>query len=168
VRADAEQIQTAAERAARLTRQLLIFSRRHETKPETLDLNAIVADIRNLLSRSIGAHIELTVTLALNLPPIKADRGQIEQVLLNLAVNARDAMPHGGTLTIATSPRPDLNTSYTATHPGTAPGRYAELTVADTGTGMSEDVAPPPLRTVFHHQSRKTRAPAWACRLCMA
>jgi len=133
VRADAEQIQTAAERAARLTRQLLIFSRRHE-------INAIVADIRNLLSRSIGAHIELTVTLALNLPPIKADRGQIEQVLLNLAVNARDAMPHGGTLTIATSPA-DLNTSYTATHPGTAPGRYAELTVADTGTGMSEDVA---------------------------
>ncbi len=140
VRADAEQIQAAAERAARLTRQLLIFSRRQETMPETLDLNAIVADIRNLLSRSIGAHIELTVTLAPDLPPIEADRGQIEQVLLNLAVNARDAMPHGGTLTIATSPA-DLDTSYTTTHPGTVPGRYARLTIADTGTGMSEDVA---------------------------
>jgi two-component system cell cycle sensor histidine kinase/response regulator CckA len=140
VRADAEQIQAAAERAARLTRQLLIFSRRQETTPETLDLNAIVADIRNLLSRSIGAHIELTVILAPYLPPIEADRGQIEQVLLNLAVNARDAMPHGGTLTIATSPV-DLDASYTASHPGTAPGRFARLTVADTGTGMSEDVA---------------------------
>jgi two-component system cell cycle sensor histidine kinase/response regulator CckA len=140
VLADAEQIQAAAERAARLTRQLLIFSRRQETKPETLDLNAIVADIRNLLSRSIGADIELTVTLAQDLPSIEADRGQIEQVLLNLAVNARDAMPHGGTLTIATNPA-DFDASYTTAHPGTAPGRYAELTVADTGTGMSEEVA---------------------------
>jgi PAS domain S-box-containing protein len=140
VRADAEQIQATAERAAQLTRQLLVFSRRQETKPQTLDLNAIVADVRNLLARSIGAHIELTVSLAPDLPPIRADQGQIEQVLLNLAVNARDAMPAGGTLAIATSPA-ELDHGYAAAHPGAAPGRYAELTVADTGTGMSHDVA---------------------------
>ena len=140
VRADVEQIRAAAERAARLTRQLLVFSRRQETKPQALDLNAIVADVRNLLARSIGAHIELTVSFAPDLPPIRADQGQIEQVLLNLAVNARDAMPAGGTLAIATSPA-DLDHDYAAAHPGAAPGRYAELTVADTGTGMSDDVA---------------------------
>jgi two-component system cell cycle sensor histidine kinase/response regulator CckA len=140
VRADAEQIQSVAQRAARLTRQLLIFSRREPAKTEALDLGVIVADVHNLLSRSIGAHIELHVAAAVNLPTIEADRGQIEQVLLNLAINARDAMPEGGTLTIGTS-LAELGDSYARLHPGVSPGRYAELAVSDTGTGMSAAVA---------------------------
>jgi PAS domain S-box-containing protein len=140
VLADAEEIKAAAQRAARLTRQLLIFSRRETVQTEPLDLNAIVADVHNLLSRSIGAHVELQLEPAVNLPTIEADRGQIEQVLLNLAINARDAMPEGGTLTIGTS-LAELGESYVRLHPGVSPGRYAELAVSDTGTGMSAAVA---------------------------
>jgi PAS domain S-box-containing protein len=139
VRADIQQIQSAAERAARLTRQLLIFARAEPTQPLPLDLNAIVEEIHNLLSRSIGAHIELTVEPAAALPAIEADRGQLEQVLLNLAINARDAMPGGGTLTIKTGSA-ELDQAYADAHPGARPGRHVELTVADTGTGMSAEV----------------------------
>jgi signal transduction histidine kinase/ActR/RegA family two-component response regulator len=139
VRADVEQIQTAAERAARLTKQLLIFARRDTVTLGPLDLNAIVADIRNLLSRSIGQHIALNVEAAADLATILADRGQIEQVLLNLAVNARDAMPQGGTLTIETSPA-ELEEGSLRLHPPVNPGRYVELAVSDTGTGMGADV----------------------------
>jgi signal transduction histidine kinase len=140
VHADVEQIQTAAERAARLVKQLLIFGRREDIRPETLDLNAIVADVRNLLSRSIGEHIELVVDAASALPTINADRGQIEQVLVNLAVNARDAMPQGGTLTIETD-AVDLDEGYAHLHPDVRPGQFVELAVSDTGTGMSREVA---------------------------
>ena len=140
VRADAEQIQAAAQRAARLTRQLLIFSRRETPQLQTLDLNAIVADVHNLLSRSIGAHIELRTEPADDLPAIEADRGQAEQVLLSLAINARDAMPQGGTLTIKTS-LAELGDGDARLHPGSSPGRYAELAVSDTGTGMSPQTA---------------------------
>jgi PAS domain S-box-containing protein len=140
VHADVEQIQIAAERAARLTKQLLIFGRRETIQPETLDLNAIVADIHNLLSRSIGEHINLIVEPASNISAILADRGQIEQVLVNLAVNARDAMPRGGTLTIETNAA-ELDDGYTRLHPDISPGHYVELAVSDTGTGMSQDVA---------------------------
>src|SRR5207302_786531 len=94
----------------------------------------------NLLSRSIGAHIELKVTPAAGLPAIEADRGQVEQVLLNLAINARDAMPEGGTLTIATG-LAELDGGYARMHPGVRAGRYVRLTVTDTGTGMSAEVA---------------------------
>ena len=139
VRADIQQIQSAAERAARLTRQLLTFARDEPTQAQPLDLAAVVDDIRNLLSRSIGAHIELVTELAAGLPAIVADRGQVEQVLLNLAINARDAMPGGGSLTITTSPA-ELDEAYCGGHPGARPGRYAELAVADTGTGMSAEV----------------------------
>ena len=140
VRADVQQIQAAAERAARLTRQLLIFARQEPAESQPLDLNAVVEDIHNLLSRSIGAHVELAVDPAVGLPAIQADRGQIEQVLLNLAINARDAMPGGGTLTIRTG-LAELDQAYADAHPGTRPGRYVQLTVADTGTGMSAEVA---------------------------
>jgi PAS domain S-box-containing protein len=139
VRADVQQIQAAAARAARLTRQLLTFARREPAKPKPLDLNAILEDIQNLLSRSIGAHIELTVQLAAGLPAVEADRGQVEQVLLNLAINARDAMPDGGVLTIGTG-LAELDQAYADSHPGARPGRYVELTVADTGTGIGPDV----------------------------
>jgi PAS domain S-box-containing protein len=139
VRADVQQIQAAAERAARLTRQLLTFAQREPPQAQPLDLAAIVDDIRNLLSRSIGANIELIVELAADLPAIVADRGQVEQVLLNLTINARDAMPRGGSLTITTSPA-ELDEAYCGAHPGARPGRYAELAVADTGTGISAEV----------------------------
>jgi PAS domain S-box-containing protein len=139
VRADVQQVQSAAERAARLTRQLLTFARREPTQPQPLDLNEVVDDMHNLLSRSIGTHIELTLELAAVLPAIQADRGQLEQVLLNLAINARDAMPGGGTLTIKTESA-ELDQAYAGAHPGARPGRHVELTVADTGTGMSAEV----------------------------
>ena len=140
VRADIEQIQAAAERAARITRQLLIIGRRQITKPEALGLNAVVTDSRDLLASAVGAAIEIRLDLAADLPSIVADRGQVEQVLLNLAVNARDAMPHGGTLTIETN-LADLDDGYARLHPGVDPGRYVELAVTDTGTGMSAEVA---------------------------
>ena len=140
VRADVEQIEAAAERAVTLTKQLLIFGRREVIQPEALELNAVVADIENLLSRSIGEHIELRCNASANLPRILADRGQVEQVLLNLAVNARDAMPDGGTLTIETSVA-ELDEGYSRIHPHVNPGQYLELEVSDTGSGMSAEVS---------------------------
>jgi PAS domain S-box-containing protein len=137
--ADVEQIRAAAERGARLTRQLLIVGRRETIHPTALDLNAIVADIYDLLARTIGEHVQLTVQTTAGLPAIRADRGQIEQVLLNLAVNARDAMPHGGHLTITTSVT-DIDEDYLRLHPDAAAGRHVELAVSDTGTGMPPDV----------------------------
>ncbi|MGD0703084.1 MAG: ATP-binding protein [Trebonia sp.] len=141
VRADAEQIQAAAQRAAALTRQLLIFTQRDVTQPEELDLNVIIAEIRDLLSASVGAHVDLRIESAPDLPAIRADRGQVAQILFNLAVNARDAIPQSGTMTIGTSVS-ELGDDYGRLHPpGVRPGRYVELTVSDTGIGMSAEVA---------------------------
>jgi PAS domain S-box-containing protein len=140
VRADAEQIQLAAQRAEALTRQLLIFSRREVTQPETLDLNVVIADLRRLLSTSIGEHVDLLITPVTRPAVISADRGQLGQVLLNLAVNARDAMPEGGTLTIGTS-LAEFDQRSARRHSGVSPGRYVELTVCDTGAGMSAEIA---------------------------
>jgi PAS domain S-box-containing protein len=140
VRADAEQIQAATLRAAALTRQLLIFTERDVTQPEPLDLNFIIAEIRDLLSTSVGAHVELRIDPAAHLPAIRADRGQIGQILLNLAVNGRDAMPKSGTMTIGTR-LSELGRDDARLLPGVDPGRYVELTVSDTGIGMSAEVA---------------------------
>ena len=140
VHADVEQIRAAAERGARLTSQLLIVGRREAIRPAVLDLNAIVADIRDLLSRSIGEQVKLTVRSDIALPAIRADRGQIEQILLNLAVNARDAMPAGGTLHIATHVA-DLDEDYLRQHPDARLGRHVELAVSDTGAGIPPEVA---------------------------
>jgi two-component system, cell cycle sensor histidine kinase and response regulator CckA len=140
VRADAEQIQAAAQRAAALTRQLLIFTQRDVTQPEALDLNVIIAEIRELLTTAVGAHVNLRIDLATHLPAIKADRGQVGQVLLNLAVNARDAISQNGLLTIGTS-LAELGEGDARLRPGASPGRYVELTVSDTGIGMSAEVA---------------------------
>jgi two-component system cell cycle sensor histidine kinase/response regulator CckA len=137
---DVNQIQAAAVRAAGLTKQLLIFSRREKSQPEALALNSIVKDVETLLSRSIGAHIEIRVELGTDLPAIRADRGQIEQVLLNLAVNSRDAMPDGGTLTIETR-LCEIDEDYTHSHPEINPGHYVELSVSDTGEGMSAEIS---------------------------
>jgi CheY-like chemotaxis protein/two-component sensor histidine kinase len=139
VLADAEHIQAATQRAAALTRQLLIFTEREVIQPEALDLNAVIAEAYDLLSASVGEHVDLRIDPAAHLPAIKADRHQLGQVLLNLAVNARDAIPDRGTLTIGTS-LSELDEDYARLHPGVGPGRYVELTVSDTGTGISAEV----------------------------
>jgi two-component system, cell cycle sensor histidine kinase and response regulator CckA len=139
-RADVEQIMSTAQRAAALTKELLVFSSREPGEPEELDLNAVVAGVRNMLAVSVGEHIEVRVDPAAALPAVRADRGRLEQVLLNLVVNARDAMPEGGSLRIATGVV-DLPVGDSRLHTGVDPGLFAELAVSDTGTGMSAEVA---------------------------
>ncbi|MDQ1430836.1 MAG: hypothetical protein QOF40_1438, partial [Actinomycetota bacterium] len=138
-RADVEQIRIAAERAAGLTRQLLIFGRQETIQPVTLDLNAVVIDVQTLLAPTIGPHIEIVVDAAPDLPPVRADQGQLEQVLVNLAVNARDAMPLGGTVTIETGVL-EFDKDDARTRRGLRLGRYLTLSVSDTGMGMSPEV----------------------------
>jgi two-component system, cell cycle sensor histidine kinase and response regulator CckA len=138
VRADVQQIQAAAGRAARLTRELLLFSRREPARPERVDLNAVLAGTRDVLQASIGADIELRLITAPYLPTVLADRGQIEQMLVNLALNARDAMPEGGILTFTTGAA-DLSEAPGAVWSGTRPGLCAKLTVSDTGLGMDAE-----------------------------
>jgi hypothetical protein len=132
---DIEQVQAAAQQAARLTRQLLTFARHEVTRPEVLDLNEAVQDAVELLRRTLGEHIELGINPDPELWPVKADRGQLEQVLLNLAVNARDAMPGGGRLTIDTG-NVEVDETYASGRPGLNPGRYIRLRVSDSGVGM--------------------------------
>jgi signal transduction histidine kinase/CheY-like chemotaxis protein len=133
------QIGQAAERAAALTRQLLAFSRQQVLEPKVLDLNALVAAAEHLLCRLIGEDVRLVTKLQPHLGPVRADPGQLDQVLLNLAVNARDAMPHGGTLTFETR-NLELHPAYAAIQPGLRPGRYVLLAVTDTGCGMTPEV----------------------------
>jgi PAS domain S-box-containing protein len=130
-----EQIEKAADRAASLTQQLLAYSRRQVIAPKVLDLNAIVTEMGKMLPRLIGEDIELIVVPNASLGRVRADRGQVEQVLLNLAVNARDAMPQGGKLTIETA-NVDLGEDYARRHVGVRPGSYVLLAVSDTGHGM--------------------------------
>lgn len=139
-REEAEQIKRAAGRAAALTSQLLTFSRKQVVKPRVLDLNTVVAEMNKMLTRLIGEHIHFETRLAANLGRIKADPGQIEQVIVNLAVNARDAMPNGGRLTIETRAA-EVDQFGVATHTGQLrPGNYIVLKVADTGCGMTDEV----------------------------
>jgi PAS domain S-box-containing protein len=138
-RADLKQIQMAGTRAAGLTRQLLAFSRKQIIEPTVLDLNAVVSGMRPMLGRLIEEDVKVVVHPGPELALLKADRGQVEQIVMNLAVNARDAMPHGGTLTIATA-NVELDEDYAATHDGVTPGAYVALTVTDTGTGMTPEV----------------------------
>ena len=138
-RADILEIEKAGKTAAQLTRQLLAFSRREIIEPVVLDLNAIVSAIDNMLHRLVGEHIDMQTALAADLHAVKADRAQIEQVILNLAVNARDAMPDGGRLVIQTANvhLPDGVISAYLTAP---PGDYVMLAVTDTGSGIAPDV----------------------------
>jgi two-component system, cell cycle sensor histidine kinase and response regulator CckA len=135
---DVQEITNVAKRAAALTRQLLIFSRRTAVQPEVLDLSAVVRDLANLLRTTVGETVGLRTVFDPDLPLIKVDRGQIDQVFMNLAVNARDAMPDGGELEIKTATF-EADEEYALLH-AMEPGTYVRLTVSDTGTGMSEDV----------------------------
>jgi two-component system cell cycle sensor histidine kinase/response regulator CckA len=134
-----DEIEKAGRRAAALTQQLLAFSRKQVLEPKVLDLNLIVADVEKMLRRLIGEDLELEIVPASTLGRVKADRGQIEQVILNLAVNARDAMPHGGKLKIETM-NADLDENDARRLRYVIPGHYVMLQVSDTGTGMSAEV----------------------------
>ena len=138
-RKNAEQIEKVAHLAAGLTRQLLIFSRKQVIEPRVLDLNAVILDIKKMLRRLIGENIEFCTLLDPAAGHIKADPGQIEQVIMNLAVNARDAMPTGGKLTVTTA-NTTLDKNRLKYFPDMGAGDYVMLAIADTGTGMSEEV----------------------------
>ena len=137
LRSDVEQIEIAGNRATELTRQLLAFSRQQVLQPRVLDLGQIVAAMKLMLGRLLGEDIELTILTGSELGRVLADQGQIEQVVMNLAVNARDAMPDGGRLTIETV-NVQLDSPYVGSHLGVAPGDYVMLAISDTGVGMDE------------------------------
>jgi PAS domain S-box-containing protein len=149
---DVQAITDVAKRAAALTRQLLIFSRREVVQPEILDLQSLVVGMENLLRTTIGDHVELRTTFETDLPQINADRGQIEQVLMNLAVNARDAMPDGGTLDIAATTF-EVDEHYSGLRP-IPPGTYVQLTVTDTGVGMPRHVCDRAFEPFFTTKSK--------------
>ena len=132
------EIKKAGQRAASLTRQLLAFSRQQVLEPKVLDLNGVVTDIEKMLRRVIGENIELITTLDASLGRVMADQGQIEQVIINLAANARDAMPNGGKLTIETA-NAELDETYVRQAPEVRPGRYVFLSVSDSGVGMDAE-----------------------------
>ena len=135
---ECQQIKKAGQSAASLTRQLLAFSRQQVLEPKVLDLNAIVLNVEKMLRRLIGEHIDLRTKLDPALGSVKADQSQIEQVIINLAVNARDAMAEGGKLMIETA-NADLDEDYARLHPPQLPGAYVLLAVADTGVGMDPE-----------------------------
>jgi PAS domain S-box-containing protein len=137
--ADVQEVKKAGERAGRLTRQLLAFSRKQVVAPQVLDLNEVVTDLHKMLGRVIGEDIQLEVVAGSRLSPVYADAGQIEQIVMNLAVNARDAMATGGALRIVTE-NAVLGSEFVRQHDGAAAGRYVMLTVQDSGCGMSGDV----------------------------
>jgi two-component system cell cycle sensor histidine kinase/response regulator CckA len=139
LRADVGEIHKAGTSAAALTRQLLTFSRKQIIETSLVDLNVVVTELQTMLARLIREDIAIVVRLSPEPALVMSDRGQLEQIIMNLAVNARDAMPRGGTLTIETADV-ELDERYVASHLSMRPGRYVVLTVSDTGTGMTADV----------------------------
>ncbi|HZE97430.1 MAG TPA: response regulator [Planctomycetota bacterium] len=138
IRGYVDEIQKSSNRASQLTRQLLAFSRRQVLQPRVLDLNQVVQNMDGLLRRLIGEHLELTTTLSAGLGSVRADQGQIEQVIMNLAVNARDAMPDGGRLTLETR-NIELDGNYNDRHGRLRSGPHVVLSVSDTGSGMDAE-----------------------------
>lgn len=140
-KAHAEGILASAKRAAALTKQITMYTRREPVRHTAVDLNLVVEQIRDLVANTIGSHIRVEVQAAADLPLIHADRGQIEQVLMNLSVNARDAMHNGGTLTIETA-LVELRADEAKPHLALVPRAYVQLTVSDDGAGMSAELVP--------------------------
>jgi CheY-like chemotaxis protein len=138
VHRSAGHILTAGERAASLTRQLLAFGRKQVLQPRVLNLNAVLVDLDKMLRRLISENVEIVTKPAPKLGSVKADIGQVEQVILNLVINARDAMLNGGTLTLETA-NADLDEAYAEEHAGVRPGAYVMLAVSDTGVGMDAE-----------------------------
>jgi signal transduction histidine kinase len=139
LQADVGEIRKATERATRLTRQLLAFGRRDAQEPRLLDLREVIGDVLPMLRQLIGEHIDLVTNEAVDLPQVVADPSQLEQVVLNLVLNARDAMPDGGRLVVSLAPIV-LDEAFVAIRPGSRLGRHVRLAVEDTGTGMAPDV----------------------------
>jgi two-component system, cell cycle sensor histidine kinase and response regulator CckA len=137
LRADLEEIRSAGERAASLTSQLLAFSRRQILMPQLVDVNTLISSLQKLLRRLVTEQVEIVAALAPKLPAVRADPASLEQVIVNLAVNARDAMPTGGRLTIETA-IVELDAVYAATHIPLVPGRYVMIAISDSGIGMDE------------------------------
>ncbi len=138
IREDIAEIRKAGQRASNLTRQLLAFSRKQVFEPRVLDLNALIAESSRMLARLIGEHIRFETVLDPELGSVRADPGQVEQVIVNLVVNARDAMPEGGTLTMRTG-NADVTAPSARDHGGVAPGRYIVISVRDTGVGIDPE-----------------------------
>ena len=162
---DLDRVVRAGESAARLTHQLLAFARREVVRPQSIDINAVVAELEPLVGRGLGEHIEFVTSPGKDLWPASMDPGQLEQVLTNLAVNARDAMPKGGKLIIDCE-NVEVDAAYAAGKPGLTPGRFVRIRVTDTGSGM--DAAT--LRRAFEPfftTSPKARAPDLGWRPCM-
>lgn len=140
-RESAEQISVAAQRATNLTRQLLTFSRKQMMQPQPLDLNEVVSNITRFLRRILGEHISLHFHYTPQLPSVEADIGMVEQLIMNLAVNARDAMPDGGTVTVGTG-TVEINQTHARINPEARVGKYVCLRISDSGTGIAPDVLP--------------------------
>ncbi|NOZ86254.1 MAG: response regulator [Deltaproteobacteria bacterium] len=138
IKEDLEQVMDAGKRAVSLTRQLLAFSRRQVLRPKSINLNEVVRNLDKMLKRLIGEDIKLVSNLADDLPAIEADPAQLEQVIINLSVNARDAMPEGGTLTITTR-EVELDRDFVSRHLGARPGKFVMLSISDTGIGMNKE-----------------------------
>ena len=155
-----EQILESAERAASLTRRLLAFGRRQVLASEVLDLNAAASDISKMLERLLGEDIDLVWCLAPHIGRVLADRSQIEQVIMNVAVNARDAMPRGGKLTIETA-EVELDESYARTHVGVKPGTYVMLALSDTGVGMDKETQAHIFEPFFCDEGKGAGDGAW-------
>jgi CheY-like chemotaxis protein len=136
---EVEEVRRAAERAASLTQQLLAFSRKQIVEPKVLHLDSLVAEMHKMLTRLIGEDISLQTTTGKSPGSVKIDPGQFQQILMNLVVNARDAMPDGGKIVIETA-NVELDSEYCSFHPYIKPGRFVMLAVSDTGKGMSEEV----------------------------
>src|SRR6202171_2672223 len=152
LRGPAQEIASAAGRASSLTRQLLAFSRKQMLAPSILDLNGVVTENLKMLTRMIGEDIDLVMIPGATLGAVRADSGQIEQVIMNLAVNARDAMPSGGKLTLETSDV-TLDEEYARLHAPVQPGDYVSLAISDTGAGMDSETKTHIFDTLFTSQS---------------